>query len=125
MKFRAEHSLQLGLPGLLQHTQGPHHVHLQGWLQACQLRPQLLMHLGKDRAGWRERALLRGQTSLARPKGAMGSNPWSGLGHPWWKVPDTLFLSQARCGQQLGYPCPSHWQGPTAQNHVARRSWGL
>ena len=37
VKFRAEHSLQLGLQHLLQHTQGPHHVHLQSWLQAHQL----------------------------------------------------------------------------------------
>lgn len=43
-----ENCLQLCYLHLLQHTQGPHQVHLQGWLQAPQHGVQLLMHLSKE-----------------------------------------------------------------------------
>lgn len=45
VESRVEDSLELCLPHLLQHTQSPHQVHLQSWLQARQRRPQPLVHL--------------------------------------------------------------------------------
>lgn len=47
MEVGVQHGLKLSLPRLLQHTQGPQHVHLQDWVQAGQLRLQLLVHLGR------------------------------------------------------------------------------
>lgn len=49
MQFRAEHRSQRLPLHLLQHTQRPHHIHLQGRVQALQLGPQLLVNL--DRGG--------------------------------------------------------------------------
>lgn len=51
MKLGAQHGLELGLPRLLQHAQGPQHVHLQAWVQAGQPRPQLLVHLARTGRG--------------------------------------------------------------------------
>lgn len=66
MELGAEHSPELGLLGLPQHTQGPQHVHLKGRPQACQLTLQFLMHLEDRMEGTGEGSAQQMQTTTGR-----------------------------------------------------------
>lgn len=67
VEVRAQHGSEPSLPRLLQHTQGPHHVHLQAGVQASQLGPQPLVYLDKNRVGYRRG--LCSHTDTLKPSG--------------------------------------------------------